>query len=1022
MKLSEFSVKNYQFTIVVFLMVLGLGVTSLLNMPRGEDPTFQAPMYIVTAIYPGTSPNDMETLVTDPIEEKINELNDLKRVKTDIDDGVSVTQVEFVYGSNIDNKFNEVVREINNLRPNLPADLLSLEVRKVSASDVNTYQSAIVSETATYKELYDEADKLKKKLEKIKEIKLVKISGYPEQQVRVSIDLEKMAQNRIPLNRVLGVLQTEAQNIPGGSVDAGGKKFNVKTSGDYGSVDEIKNSIVNSANGKIVYLSDIADVEMSYEDESYLARFNGKRSVFISISEKERTNILDINEKIEPVLAEFAKQIPASMKFEKGFVQAEDVNRRLTHFARDFAIAIFLVLITLLPLGWRASLVVMISIPLSISIGLFLLNSFGYTINQLSIVGLVIALGLLVDDSIVVVENIERFLRNGLTPVKAAIEGTKQISVAVLGSTGTLIIAFLPIVFLPEGAGDFIRSLPLAVIFTVFASFFVSITIIPFLSSLFLSKHENPEGNFFLKKLQWLINVSYRPLLSKALTKPMITLTVAFALFIGSLFLFKVVGFSLFPKSEKPMFLINIETPLGTNLYKTDEVARYVENTLKEKKEIKVYFTNVGKGNPRVYYNVNPKNETANFSQIFVRLEQMDLPEIEKLIGELREKFNKYPDAIIEVKQFEQGPPIDAPVAIRIFGENLDSLRSLALRVEELIKATDGTIYVGNPLKTYKTDIRLNINHDKAGILGVSTKDIDRTVRMGITGLNVASYKDDKGEDYFINVTLDRDKHQTLDVFNKLYVTSQNGTSIPVKQLASLEFETSVPTIKHYDKNRFITITSYIKPGFNTQEVTKEVLSKLEKVNFPSGFTYAAAGEVESSQESFGGLGTIIIVTIFGFLGILLLEFKTFKSTLIVLSVIPLGVIGAVLALLVTGNTLSFVAVIGIIALAGIEIKNSILLVDYTNTLREQGMGLEEAIEVAGETRFLPIILTTMTAIGGLIPLVMESSPLYSPLAWVLIGGLITSTILTRFVTPVLYKLLPPTIEVLPVDSHKQLS
>jgi len=460
MKISEFSVKNYQFTIVVFLMVLGLGITSLLNMPRGEDPTFQAPTYIITVIYPGTSPNDMETLIADPIEEKIHELSDLKRVKTSIDDGVSVTEVEFVYSSNIENKYNEVVREMNNLRPALPNEILSFTIEKVTAADVNTYQSAIVSEKASYKELYDEADRLKKQLEKIKDIRKIKIQGYPEQQVKVSIDLEKMALYRIPLNRVLGIIQIESQNIPGGSVDAGGKKFNVKTSGDYGSVEEIRNSIVSSANGKIVYLRNIATVEMGYEDESYLARFNGKRSVFISISEKERTNILDVNKKIEPILDSFATSLPASMKFEKGFIQAEDVNRRLTHFARDFAIAIFLVLITLLPLGWRASLVVMISIPLSISIGLFMLNLFGYTINQLSIVGLVIALGLLVDDSIVVVENIERFLRNGFSPVRAAIDATKQISVAVLGSTGTLIIAFLPIVFLPEGAGDFIRSLP----------------------------------------------------------------------------------------------------------------------------------------------------------------------------------------------------------------------------------------------------------------------------------------------------------------------------------------------------------------------------------------------------------------------------------------------------------------------------------------------------------------------------------------------------------------------------------
>jgi multidrug efflux pump subunit AcrB len=1011
MKITEFSVKNYQFTIIIFLMALAIGVSSLLNMPRGEDPVFNVSVSTIVAVYPGASPKDMEKLVADPIEEKVKELNDVKKVTSSIDDGLCVTSVEFNYGTNPDDKYNEVVRELNAIRPQLPADLLSLDITKFSASDASTYQSAIVSQSASYKEIYDEADILKKSLEKIPEIKKVKINGYPEQQIRISIDLPKMALNKIPLGRTIGIIQAGAVNIPGGSVDAGGKKFNIKTTGDYSSLNDIKNLPIVSADNKIVYLKDIAAVTMQDEDQTYIARYNGKRAVFISASEKEKTNILQVNQKVEPVLAEFSKSLPTNMKFEKGFVQARDVDKRLSHFARDFAIAILLVMITLMPLGWRASTVVMISIPLSISIGLFLLNIFGYTINQLSIVGLVIALGLLVDDSIVVVENIERFLREGYSRFDAAIKATSQISKAVMGATATLILAFLPLIFLPGSSGDFIRSLPMSVSATVLASFFVSVTVVPFLASMILSRHENPEGNFSLRYLKKIINATYRPILNKAVTNPYTTLVIAFGLFAGSLFLFKVIGFSLFPESEKPMFLVNIETPLGTNLDKTDTVAHNVESELHKIKEMDSYFTNVGKGNPRIYYNVSQKNEAANYAQIFVRLKDMDVPELNNIIDQLRAKFNYYPNAKIEVKRFEQGPPIDAPIALRIFGENLDSLRSIARKIESLMKSTEGTIYVNNPLSAYKTDIKLNINKDKAAMLGVPTNEIDRTVRMGIAGINAAIYRDDKGDKYQINVTLKHDKHQTLDVFNNLYVTSQTGTLIPINQLASMEFETSIPTIKHYNNNRYVILTSYVKNGYNTNEVTKKILSKVDNNPFPKGYSYAAAGEVESSADSFGGLGTIITITIFGFMGVLLLEFKTFKSALIVLSVIPLGVIGAVVMLLLTGNTLSFTAVVGFIALAGIEVKNTILLVDYTNYLREKGMALDQAIEEAGETRFLPIILTTATAIGGLIPLIIEQSPLYSPLALALVGGLITSTILTRFVTPVIYKLLPPHIE-----------
>jgi multidrug efflux pump subunit AcrB len=1017
MKIVHFAVKNYQFTIVVFLLVLALGMNSLLNMPRGEDPPIKTPNYTIIAVYPGTSPKDMEKLVTKPIEDRLNELNDIKRIRSDINDGLSVTQVEFTYGVNIDDKYNEVVREVNAIRSDLP-ELQSLDIQKYEASDVNTYQLALLSNTASYKELWDKADEFKTQLEKVTEVKKVKIWAYPEQQVRIGIDLEKAAVSNVSVNRIIMAVQGEASNIPGGSVDAGGKKFNIKTTGDYVSLDEIRNTIIRTSDAQIVYLKDLATVTMGYEDETYLARYDGKRCIFLSINEKEKTNIIKVNQKLMPVIERFASALPANMRLENGFIQAEDVGKRLDHFLRDFLIAILLVSITLIPLGWRASAVVMISIPLSISAGLFLLNLFGFTINQLTIVGLVIALGLLVDDSIVVIENIERYLRQGYSPFDAAIKATNQIGVAIMGCTAILIVAFLPILFLPEGSGDFIRSLPMAVVTTVFASLFVSLTIVPFLASLILKKHAHAEGNIILRKLQGGINHVYRPVLHQALKRPWLTLGLAFLLLTGSILLFKVVGFSLFPRSEKPMFVVNIETPLGTNLYKTDSVARSVEHALLEDgKEIKAVFSNVGKGNPRIYYNVTPHDAAANYAQLFVRLRDMEAPELEELIDKWRIRFSGYPDAKIEVRQFEQGPPIESPIALRIFGNNLDTLRRLAGAVEDSLKNIEGTIYINNPLQTYSTDIKVAINTDKAALLGLPTNDIDRSVRMGLSGLNIASYKDEKGDSYAINVALVRNsRHPQPEAFDKLYISSGDGATVPINQVARLQYETTVPVIKHYNRNRYILITSYVKNGFNTQAVTAKLLSSLNRLPFPAGYSFAAGGEVESSQESFGGLGTIILITIFGFIGILILEFGSFKSSLIVLSVIPLGIVGAVSILWVTGNTLSFVAVIGIIALAGIEVKNSILLIDYTNQLREQGMGVNESIELAGETRFLPIILTSLTAIMGMIPLVLERSPFYSPLAWVLIGGLISSTILTRLITPVMYKLILPKVNVRSFD------
>jgi len=1014
MKIAEFSVKNYQFTLIIFVLLLVLGLNSLFNMPRGEDPETTAPSFVAIVVYPGTSPTDMEKLVVDPMEKRFNELDNIKRITSDVYDGLATVRIDYKHEQDPDEKYQEIVREVNALRGSLPPGILDIRLQKFSSTDVSILQLALVSETAPYRDLQKVAEALEDQLEKIKSLKKIETHGYPEQQVRVSLHIEKLAHQHIPVNAVISSLQSESANIPGGNIQMNTRRFNVKTSGEYKSLDEIKKTIVYSANGNIVNLKDVAEVESGYQDESHLTRLNGFRCVLLTAAQKDEQNIFQVDDQITPVLDQFEKDLPGNMKMIRNFEQAKSVEKRLGRFAKDFAIAILLVSITLLPLGSRAAVVVMISIPLSIFTGLFLLDFLGYSINQLSIVGLIVALGILVDDSIVVIENIERYLRAGKSKRDASIEATKQIGLAVLGCTATLILAFLPLVFLPEQAGDFIRSLPMAVITTVLASLFVSLTIVPFLSSRLLKTHTSSQGNIFLRALKKVISGTYTKALHWALRHPWATLSVTVILFIGSLLLFPIVGFSLFPKSEKPQFLINIEAPNSTSLYETDRIARYVEGELKKEKDITYFTTNVGKGNPRIYYNVIARSESPNFAQFYVQLNDLTPEKKTKLIDKLREKFFYYPNAKIEVKDFEQGPPLEAPIAIRLFGENLDTLRKISMDAEQIIKMTAGTIYVNNPLANQQTDLRVKINKEKAGQLGIATSDIDKIVRLGVAGLDVGTIRPGEGEDEInINVSLPKQKIATFDVFDRIFINAVNGQAIPLKQVASIEFETSPNLIRHYDKARFSTVTAFVKSGYLYEDVTNEVLRQLEKYPFPKGYHYVAAGEVENKQESFGGLSTIIMITAFGFIAVLVLEFGNFKSTLIVLSVIPLGVIGAVSMLFITGNPLSFVAVVGLIALVGIEVKNSILLVDFTHQLRERGVLLDEAIEKAGEIRFVPIVLTSMTAIGGLIPLAIEGNPLYSPLALVIIGGLISSTLLSRLVTPVMYKLLPPRVEVI---------
>jgi multidrug efflux pump subunit AcrB len=1017
MNISEFSVKNWQFMLVMFIGVVALGLNSLFNMPRGEDPEFFAPSFAIVYVYPGTDALDMEELVVDKVEKKLTALENVNNIKTNVDDGLAVVVIEYDYSEDPDEKYQELIREVGALSAELPEDIFRTEIRRFSPTDVNIVQVALVSETASNKELGDKADDLKDELSKIKSLKSVENWGYPARTVRISLNLEKIALEGVPVNQIIQALQAENYNIPGGSIQANTRKFNVKTSGDYKSLGEIKNTIVASTgfgtpSQKIIYLSDVATVDYDEAEESHITRLNGHRSVLVTAAQKEGQNIEQVGKMLNPVITKFEKTLPSHIKLIKSFDQSESVSKRLGRFAKDFAIAIVLVSLTLLPLGFRAALVVMISIPLSLAMGLAAIDYLGFSINQLSIVGLIVSLGILVDDSIVVVENIERWMRDGYPKREAAVKATKQITLAVIGCTVTLVLAFLPLNFLPEASGDFIRSLPMAVSMTIIASMIVSLTIVPFLSSRLLKESHNPEGNIFMRSLKKVISGSYSKLLHWALINPFPTLGLAVVLFIGSLGLTKVIGFSLFPKSEKPMFLITLETPDGTALSETDRVTRFVEQEVKKLPEIRYITTNVGKGNPRIYYNVIQRSDATNYAEFFVQLQDMKPSEKEAIIEKLRTRFALVTNAKVEVKDFEQGPNTEAPVAIRIFGEDLDQLRVAAAGVEKVLKGTAGTIYVNNPIANRKTDIRVKINKEKASLLGISVAEVNRTIRLAVAGLNIGMFKDEDGDDYAINLTVPKDKVADQSVLNNLYVNTLTGTSVPLKQIADLQFESAVSQIRHYDQDRYVTVSAYVKKGFLVDDVYNQIIAKLDKYQFPEGFTYKAAGELEAREKSFGGLGTIILITAFGFLGVLVLEFGTFKSSLIVLSVIPLGIIGALSALFLVGYPLSFVAIIGLIALIGIEVKNSILLVDFTNQLRAEGMSLIDAIQEAGEIRFVPIVLTSLTAIGGLIPLAIEGNPLYSPLAWVLIGGLISSTLLSRIVTPVLYKLLPPRVEV----------
>lgn len=1012
MKLTDYAVKHSQFTLVVFACLAALGLTSFLTIPRLEDPNLKIPSFIVVAVYPGANATDIEQLVARPLEDAFKELDDIDKIRSSVKDGYVSVTVEFFFGTDPEKKYDEILRQVNVERGRLPSGVTEIDVRKIQTVNVAMMQVALVSPEASYARLQDLAETLRKRFEAVAGVRQARKHAFPEKQVRVSLDLDRIAQLKLPLGQIIGAIQGDNAVIPGGAVELGDRRFNLKTSGSYADIEEVRRTPVVRSGEAVVRLGEIADVQWTTADKEDFGRYNGERAVFVTARPREAQNLLAMSEGLRAEIERFRATLPGDVRLELGWDQSINVESRLGRLEHDFIIAFALVLLTVLPLGFRASLLVLVSIPLSLAMGLTVLHYAGYSLNQLSIVGCVIALGLLVDDSIVVVENIVRFRRMGRGPVEAAIEGTRQIAVAVVGTTATLLFAFLPLLMLPGGPGQFIRSLPLAVVFTVLASMFVALTIIPLLASLVLRGPETGEGNVLLRLLHRGISRTYRPILHWVMQHRIAALAASALLVAGSFALVPQIGFSLFPKAGVPQFLVQIEAEDGASLAATDAIARRVEALLAKNPQVENFFTTVGNNNPQIYYNEVPAATKANVAEIFAALKTYDPKRSPAVFAALQRELAEISGAQIVVKEFENGPPIEAPIAVRILADDLDVLARYSAEVERVLSGIEGTRSVNNKLRVRRTDLRVVINKPMAAMLGVPETEIDRAVRLAFAGIEVGKFRESDGDQYAIQVALPRGERATLDNWPKIQVQSATtGAYVPIAQVAELAFESAPPVIQRYNRERSATVTAFAADGYNVDRLTRATEAELTKIAWPSGVRWSFGGEVESRKESFGGLGGAILIAAFGILAILVLEFGSFRGTLIVASVIPLGFIGGIIGLWLTGYSLSFMAAIGFVALIGIEIKNSILLVEFTDQLRTEGVELKAAIEQAGEIRFLPVVLTTMTALGALLPLALQGSGLYSPLAVVIIGGLISSLLLSRLVTPVLYSLLPPPLK-----------
>jgi multidrug efflux pump subunit AcrB len=1006
MRLPSLAINNHQFVWVAMLILTLLGLVSYNSMPRSEDPQFNFPSSLITVIYSGTNPFDMESQVVDKIEDGLNSLDDIDDIKSTIRDSVSTTRIQFVYGTDPDDKYEEVIRAINQVRDQLPEGIQKLEVKRISPTDVNILQLALSSETAPYRQLKYYAEKLEDALEKIKSVKESETWAYPDQQVEIALDLRKLATLGISANHVLDVLSGNSRNIPAGFIYSGSERLTVRTSGLYRSLEEIGRTPIYSRDYQVLHLEDIATIRLADATARHIARYDGQRSVFISAVQREGSQIFAVMEEVQASVNKFQTTLPDDIKLTWVFDQSKSVKHQTDNFFASLMQGIGVVgLVLFLILGIRPAIVAMVSIPLSIIIAIGWVDTAGFGIQQMTIVGLIVALGLLVDNAIVVVENIQRYLKDGHTRLEATLKGASQVGWAVTSGTITTILAFLPLLLLQSGSGTFMRSMPVTVVLTLTCSLVLALTIIPLMARHLLSNKSGTVATASNASFGWVNTRLYAPVLSFSLRHPWLVILMCIGLFAGSLSMMKSVGVSMFPKADKPQVLIDVKMPVNSSLDHTDQLTRKVEHVISKHPNVMHIAANVGNGNPRIYYNKIPKQGLPAYAQLMVTLDTDSIKQTSKITEELRALLVDWPEADIKVEQFQTGPPYEAPIAIRVISDKHESIRPMAAKVEAMMRNLDGIINLDNAAADEMITTKIQIKADKAAFLGITAYQLDQAVRTALNGAQIGTYRDTQGEDYTIVLKSNHYNQPDYKEFDRIMLTSTTGAQVPLKQVADIVLESNQAKLQHYNLQRMVYVTADVSEGYNVAEVTKHVVANLETMDWPSDVTWSVGGEEENRNKNFAGLAKALVVSLLGIFAVLVLQFRSFLQPAIIFIAIPFALTGAIFGLYISNYSFSIMAFVGLNSLMGIVVNNSIILVDYANQLRNQGATVIEAIQQSSSTRLMPIVLTTLTTVGGLLPLTIKGGVLWAPMGWTIIGGLAVSTLLTLLLVPVLYRL-----------------
>lgn len=1017
MSLYEGAVKKPIMTSLCFLAVVIFGLFSLSRLPIDLYPDIDTNTIMVMTAYPGASASDIENNVTRPLENTLNAVSNLKHITSRSSENMSLITLEFEYGNDIDVLTNDVRDKLDMVSSQLPDDVENPIIFKFSTDMIPIVMLSVQakeSQSALYKIL---DDRVVNPLARIPGVGTVSIGGAPQREIQVYCDPSKLEAYNLTIESISATIGAENKNIPGGNFDIGNETYSLRVEGEFDDSSQLADVVVGSHNGANVYLRDVARVVDTVEERAQETYNNGVQGAMIIVQKQSGANSVNISKKVLQALPKLQKNLPSDVKLGIIVDTSENILNTIDSLTETVLYALlFVVLVVFLFLGrWRATLIICITIPLSLIASFIYLAITGNTINIISLSSLSIAIGMVVDDAIVVLENVTTHIERGSDPKQAAVHGTNEVAISVIASTLTMIAVFFPLTMVSGMSGVMFKQLGWMMCAIMFISTVAALSLTPMLCSrlLRLQKKQSRVFKIFFGPIERALNAldsGYVRTLKWAVHHRVIVIVSCIAFFIASLFCFFFIGTEFFPAQDNARISVNLELPIGTRKELAQEVSEKLTNQwmTKYKNIMKVCNYTVGQADSDNIWASMQDNGSHIISFNISLVDPGDRTiSLEQVCDEMREDLKKYPEfskAQVILGGSNTGMSGQPTADFEVYGYSLAETDSVAANLKRELLAVKGVSEVNISRSDYQPEYQVDFDREKLALHGLNLATAGNYLRNRINGAIASKYRED-GDEYDIKVRYAPEHRTSIENIENILIYNNQGEAVRVKDVGTVVERFAPPTIERKDRERIVTVSAVIS-GAALGDIVTKGKGIIEKMDIPSDVTIQIAGSFEDQQDSFGDLGVLAILIFVLVFIVMAAQFESLTYPFILILSVFFGVSGVLFTLLITNTNLSVMSLLGAIMLIGIVVKNGIVLIDYTILCRERGQSVTRSVITAGKSRLRPVLMTTATTVLGMIPMAIgggQGSEMWSPMAIAVIGGLSVSTVLTLIYVPTMY-------------------